>query len=121
MKAIAFRSKKAKGARLEKRFAQLLREYKLDEQASRMVLSGAAWNFPTDIKTDLPFAFECKNQEKIRLWEFWEQTEKGRKPFKAPVLVVSGNYRPILCVLTAEDFLNLLLENKQLQEQLDSK
>lgn len=116
MKAIAFKSKKAKGTRLEKRFAQLIREKGLDDNATRMVLSGAAFGFETDIRTSLPFAFECKNQEKIKIWEFWEQTEKARKPFKTPVLVFSGNYRPMLVTLTAEDFLNILLELKQTQE-----
>lgn len=115
MKAIAASSKKAKGTRLEKRFAQLIREKGLDEHATRMVLSGAAFGFETDIRTTLPYAFEVKNHEKVKLWEFWDQAEKGRKPFKDPVLVVSGNFRPILCVLKAEDFLNLLVQLKEPQ------
>lgn len=119
MKARTFRSKKAKGVRLEQKFAQLIREKGLDETATRMVLSGAAFGFETDIKSTLPYSFEVKNQEKVRLWEFWEQAERARKPFSPPVLVVSGNFRPILCSLTADDFLNLLLELKQVKEQLE--
>lgn len=108
MKAITHASKKAKGTRLEKRFAQMLREFGLDTNATRMVLSGAAFGFETDIRTRLPFAFECKNHEKIKIWEFWDQAEQARKPFKDPVLVFSGNYRPILVTMKAEDWLNLV-------------
>lgn len=115
MKALAFRSKKAKGTRLEKKFAQMIREKGLDADATRMVLSGAAFGFETDIRTKLPFAFEVKNQEKIKFWEWWEQTERGRKAFKTPVLVFSANFRPVMVALTAEDFLNLLAELEDLK------
>lgn len=114
MKAIAFRSKKAKGTRLEKKFAQLIRQKGLDDDAKRMVLSGGAFGFESDIFTKLPYMFEVKNQEKVKLWEFWDQAVAQRKPMKPPVLVVSGNFRPILCVLDANDFLDLLKEVKDL-------
>lgn len=116
MKAQTYRSRKNKGTRLESKFASLIREKGLDETATRMVLSGAAFGFETDIKTHLPYAFEVKNQEKIQFWQWWEQAEKQRKSFKPPVLVFSANYRPIMVSLTADDFLNLLLELKQATE-----
>lgn len=116
-KAIAFRSKKAKGSRLEKRFAQMIRDKGLDDNAKRMVLSGAAFGFETDIFTKLPWAFEVKNQERIQFWPWWEQAERQRKPFKPPALVFSANYRPIMVAIAADDFLNLLLELKQLSER----
>lgn len=117
MKAQTFRSKKAKGTRLEQKFAGMIREKGLDDTATRMVLSGAAFGFETDIRTSLPFAFECKNTETLKFWQYWEQAEKGRKPFKTPVLVYSANFRPTMCILTAEDFLNLLVELKQANER----
>lgn len=121
MKARTFRSKKAKGTRLETAFAKMLRDKDLDSDAQRMVLSGAAFGFETDIKTTLPYAFEAKNQETFKLWQFWEQTERGRKPFKTPVLVYSCNYRPIMCILTADDFLNILKQIKDLEGLLEEK
>lgn len=107
-KAIAYSSKKAKGSRLEKKFAQMLRETGLDPEAQRMVGSGAWFGFETDIKTTLPFAFEMKNQETFRMWPFWEQAERARKPFRDPVLVYSANNRPMMVVMVAEDWLNLV-------------
>lgn len=121
MKALTAASKKQKGNRLENRFAQLIRHTGLDDRATRMVMSGAVFGFETDIKTTLPFAFECKNQEKVKLWEFWEQAERGRTAIKPPVLVVSGNYRPILCILKAEDFLQVLAELRDYKEMADGR
>jgi hypothetical protein len=104
--------KKEKGRKLELRVAQMIRESGLDKDAMRMPLSGSAFGLETDIKTNLPLAIECKNQEKIKLWEFWEQAERGRRAFKYPCLIVSGNYRPELAVMKFEDLLNLLAEYK---------
>lgn len=121
MKANTYRSRKAKGTRLEKKFAQLIREKGLDDNAKRMVLSGGAFGFETDIFTKLPWAFEVKNQEKIQFWQWWEQAEEQRKPFKPPALVFSANFRPIMIALTANDFLELLVEIKQLNLLLEDQ
>lgn len=119
MVAKTYRSKKQKGMKLEKAFATMIRQKGLDDNAQRMVLSGAAFGFETDIKTSLSYAFECKNTEKLSFWKFWEQTERGRKPFRPPVLVYSANFRPIICMLTAEDFLNLVKEVKDLEKIIE--
>lgn len=119
MKAIAFRSKKQKGKRLEAKVAQLIREKGLDNNAVRMPGSGAFDGFKTDIYTKLSYSFELKNQETVKLWEWWNQARDQASIAKPPVLVVGGNYRPILCVVEINTFLNLLLEVKQLRELLD--
>lgn len=111
-KAIAYRSKKAKGKRLELKVSQGLRLKGLDKDARPMIMSGAAEGFKTDIFTKLPFAIECKNQERVQLWQAWEQAQEQRKPFKDPVLMISGNYRPIIVVMDFEDWLNLVVEAK---------
>ena len=101
---------KAKGSRLERKVAQKIRWSGLDKKASRMPLSGAAFGLETDIRSTLPFAFEVKNQEKVKLWEWWEEAERGRKPFKPPVLVIGGNFRSLLAVVDFNDFLNTIKE-----------
>lgn len=105
--------KKEKGRRLELKVSALIRRKGLDKDAKRMILSGADWAFRGDILTRLPFTFECKNNEAHRIWEEWEQARGQAKPMKPPVLVISGNNRPILAVMEMDDFLNLLLEVKQ--------
>lgn len=103
--------KKEKGRKLELKFAKMLREYGLDKNASRMPLSGGSWAFRSDIKTTLPYRFECKNQETVRIWEWWDQTYEQRG-YKTPVLVFSGNYRPIMVAMLADDFLAILKSEK---------
>lgn len=109
---------KAKGSRLERVVATKIRHSGLDDTATRMVLSGAAFGLETDIRTKLPYAFEVKNQEKVQLWQFWEQAERGRRPFKDPVLIVGGNHRPQLAVMKFEDWLNILKELDDLKNPL---
>lgn len=118
MKAIAFRSKKAKGKRLEIKLAKAIRDKGLDPNARRMPGSGAFDGFKTDSFNKLPFSFEAKNQEKVRLWEWWKQAQDQSTIAKPPVLVISGNYRPELAVMDLNTFLDLLKEIKDLEELL---
>lgn len=116
MTAHAFRSKKAKGQRLEKKVAQRIRQLGLDNDAKRMPASGSMYGWESDIFTHLPYKIECKNQEKVSLWEWWEQTKAQETPYKPGILVVGGNYRPPLAIMDLDTFLNLLLEVKQLNK-----
>ena len=102
------RGRKHKGSRLEIQVSKLIRHYGLDDEASRMVLSGASEWFKGDIKTKLPYTIECKNSEKHQIWKEWEQTESQCSIGKEPVLAIKSNHRPILFVVKAETFLNLL-------------
>ena len=98
-----------KGKRLEREIAALIRRKGLDEGARRMPLSGAASMLPGDIWTKLPYSFEAKNQERVQLWEWWKQARGQCPGGHQPVLVVSGNFRPILAVVDIDVLLNLLL------------
>lgn len=95
---------KAKGSRLERQLAGMIRKKGLDPKARRMPLSGAFSHLPEDIYTILPYHFEAKNQEKLKIWEWWEKIRNKRNP----VLVVSGNFRPVLAVVDIDLLLNLL-------------
>jgi hypothetical protein len=107
--------KRIKGKRLEKKFAQLIRQYGLDDKAQRRAFSGAVSMVRGrgDILTKLPFSFECKLQEKIKIWEWWEQAESQATMAKPPVLVYSSNFRPIMITMKAETFLDILKELKE--------
>lgn len=101
-------SARQKGKRLELKLASLLRSKGLDESARRMPLSGAMSHLPTDIYTRLPYSFECKNQERVQLWDWWEQARGQAHMARPPVLVISGNFRPILAVVEVDTLLDLL-------------
>jgi hypothetical protein len=105
--------RRQKGGRLERKVAELLRQSGLDVKAKRSFQSGAQWAWKSDIYTDLEFALECKNQEKVKIWDFWEQAESQRKPFKDPVLMITSNYRPILAVMKIEDWINLVKKSRE--------
>ena len=108
MKASHFR---VKGANLERKVVKELVRSGLVPQAKRSFQSGAHWSYKSDIYAPgLNFSIECKNQERIKLWDFWEQAESQRKPYSPPVLMVSSNYRPILAVMDLQDWINLNLE-----------
>ena len=103
-----------KGKRLESRVASAWRS-KIDGFATRTSGSGNG-----HVKGDVYnryFAIECKNQEKVKFWEWWEQAKSQVQFGKPPVLMISGNYRPILAVMDMNDFLDLVkmayIENQQ--------
>lgn len=104
---------KLKGARLERKVAQMIRS-KLGIEAKRMPLSGAWEHLKTDIYSpEFPFAVEVKNQEKMQFWQWWEQAQEQAKQ-KTPLLVHSSNHRPVMVSMRFEDFLNLVKEVNEL-------
>jgi hypothetical protein len=119
MKARTYSSKKAKGRRLELEVAQRIRQLGLDASAHRQVLSGASEWHKGDIHSSLPFTIECKNQEKPHIWEWWEQACRQASFNKPPLLIVSGNNRPILAVLRLDELLDKLKAIRDWQEEAD--
>jgi len=120
-KSIKPEGRKRKGSRLERKVATLIRRKGLDKNAKRMVLSGADWAFRGDINTSLPFSFECKNNERHKIWKEWDQAKGQEKPFKPAVLIASGNFRPILCIMEIETFLDLLKELEDYKKNGDCR
>lgn len=116
-------SKKAKGSRLEKQIAAAYRSTGLFPKAQRMPMSGAMQFNKGDIFKGVAdeFVEECKNQEKVQIWKFWDQAVDQCNGLEKPVLHISGNYRPVLTVIRFEDFLDMRLEIKQLRSLCDEK
>ncbi len=117
MKANTSSSKKAKGSRLERKVAELYRHYDIDKDAKRMPLSGAVSYMRGDIfkPNDYAYIDECKNQEKVSLWSWWNQAEAQASMGRVPLLHVGGNYRPILTIMRAETYFDLRREIKDLE------
>lgn len=99
----------AKGKRLENQIAGLMRS-KLKDMAIRQSGSGSGAR-KGDIYNRY-FSLECKNQEKVKLWEWWDQTKSQVQFNKPAALAISGNYRPILIVMEINDWLDLVKEAK---------
>ena len=55
-----------------------------------------------------PFTFECKNQERVNLWDAWRQTQYHAEELKVDgCVVVSRNRQKPLAVLDAEVFIEM--------------
>ena len=101
------RSSKEKGTRLEKFISKRLEEVlgSYGVKATRMPLSGAIDRFKSDIYTNLPISFECKNVERLDFREAWRQCTQDAGS-KIPILATHrNNEKDILCLINFEDLL----------------
>lgn len=105
------KSPKGKGDRFERKVALMIRDKGLDDNAKRMPLSGAWSHLPEDIWTQLDVHIECKNQERLLIWQWWKKIRDKRNP----VLVFSGNHRPILAAVDFNYLLGLWMIEQDYQ------
>ena len=106
------RSAKAKGRRLQNKIRDLLlEEFKeLEPDDIRTAIMGETGE---DIKLSpaarrkIPFSFECKNQEKINIWESLNQAEENSGDYP-PVMIFKRNRSKTYVTLELEDFLKLI-------------
>lgn len=115
-------SAKKKGKKLEQEVAAAYRHYDIDESARPMPASGAFTHFKGDIwkRDDFEYLDECKQHERIRIWEFWEQAkEQTANSARKPVLHISSNRRPVLTVMAMEDYMSLRKEVKDLEKIIE--
>jgi hypothetical protein len=112
-----------KGQRLEREVAAML-EDKLGITATRMAGSGA-FHLKGDVyigdPEKFPWTVECKNNEAHKIWQEWKQAESQATGNKKPLLIISGNHRPVLAVVRVEDLIDLQAENNDLWKEKKSK
>lgn len=120
-KANTHSSKKAKGRALEAWLAGELRKTGADPTAQPMPLSGALTFFKSDIRTKLPYSFECKNQENTKVWEWYEQAKKDAGALEKPVVVFKRNYSQPMALLAAEDLVQMIAEIAQYYDIISKK
>ena len=106
-------SRKAKGRRLQQKFMQLLIE-KLDidpeDIESRSMGAGGEDLIMSKAARDkFPYSIECKNQERLNIWQAWEQANNNKGIYE-PMMVIKKNGTSPLVVLNAENFLEYVKE-----------
>ena len=106
------RSAKNKGKRLQNSVRDILLEtFKQlepdDIKSTTMGESGEDIQLSPAARKLIPFAFECKNQEKLNIWSALEQAESNSEKGK-PVLVFKRNRSKTYAVLQIEDFMELI-------------
>ena len=111
------RSAKNKGKRLQNNFRDLLLETfnQLEPDDIRSAIMGESGE---DIKLSpaarrlIPYSFECKNQEKLNIWDSLNQAEENSGDYN-PVLIFKRNRSKTYAVINIEKFIELINENNK--------
>ena len=111
------RSAKNKGKRLQNSFRDLLLETftQLEPDDIRSAIMGESGE---DIKLSpaarklIPYSFECKNQEKLNIWDALSQAEENAGDYDS-VVIFKRNRSKTYAVLNVEKFIELINENSK--------
>ena len=103
-------SAKAKGRRLQQWIRDLLIEkldiHPEDIESRSMGAGGEDLIMARSAREKFPYSVECKNQEKINLWESYNQAQQNSKNYEPVVILKRNNSKPLILV-DAEYFVNL--------------
>lgn len=103
-------SAKAKGRNLQKWVvSKLIEHLQLDEEdleSRPMGSSGEDIIMGKLSRQRFPYSVECKNQEKVNVWEAYAQAEQNCKGYE-PVVVIKRNRQKPLVLVDAEHFVEL--------------
>ena len=111
------RSAKNKGKRLQNSFRDLLLETfkQLEPDDIRSAIMGESGE---DIKLSpaarklIHYSFECKNQEKLNIWDSLSQAEENAGNYD-PVLIFKRNRSKTYAVINIDKFIELINENSK--------
>ena len=103
-------SAKAKGRKLQQWMRNLLIEklevHPEDIESRSMGAGGEDLIMARAAREKFPMSIECKNQEKINVWEAYKQAEDNSGNYE-PVVVIKRNKVKPLVVVDAEYFVSL--------------
>lgn len=106
------RSRKNKGVRLQNTVASMIRRIfrfrKEDVKPAIMGETGVDIHLSSLAKQRCPLAIECKNVEKLNIWDALKQTEKNATGKEKGVLFFKRNHSKIYVAMDAEYFLEVL-------------
>ena len=107
-------SAKAKGRNLQKWVRdQLIEQLDIhpeDIESRSMGAGGEDLIMARDARSKFPFSIECKNVEKLNVWEAYEQAKANSGKYE-PIVVMKKNHKKPLVVVDAEYFIQLFGEN----------
>ena len=103
-------SAKAKGRRLQQWVRNLLIEklevHPEDVESRSMGAGGEDLIMARAAREKFPYSVECKNQEKVNIWESYSQAVENCKNYEPIVVVKRNNHKPLVLV-DAEYFIGL--------------
>ena len=101
-------SAKAKGRRLQQWVRDMLIEHRNvhpeDIESRSMGAGGEDLIMARDARQKFPFSIECKNQEKLNVWDAYQHAVENSGDYE-PILIMKKNGKKPLVVLDAENFI----------------
>ena len=107
-------SAKAKGRNLQKWVVnKLIEEFNIhpeDIKSCSMGAGGEGVVMARAAREKFPFSVECKNVEKLNVWDAYEQAKANSSGYE-PIVVMKKNHKKPLVVLDAEHFISMVKNN----------
>ena len=107
-------SAKAKGRKLQQWVrTQLIEQLDVhpdDIESRSMGAGGEDLIMARAAREKFPFSIECKNVEKLNVWEAYEQAKSNSKDHE-PIVVMKKNQKKPLVVVDADFFISLFKKN----------
>ena len=101
-------SAKAKGRNLQKWVRdQLIEQLEIhpeDIESRSMGAGGEDLIMSRSAREKFPFSIECKNVEKLNVWEAYEQAKSNCNGYE-PIVIMKKNHKKPLVVIDAEYFI----------------
>ena len=105
-------SAKAKGRNLQKwtreRLIEELEIHVEDIESRSMGASGEDLIMARAARKKFPYSIECKNQERVNVWESYKQALENSGDYE-PIVVIKKNHHKPLVVIDAEAFIKICL------------
>ena len=104
-------SAKAKGRKLQQWVRDQLIEHRdihpEDIESRSMGAGGEDLIMARDARQKFPYSIECKNQEKLNIWDAYAQAQANSGDYE-PIVFIKKNGKKPLAVVDAEHFINHL-------------
>ena len=103
-------SAKAKWRNLQKwtreRLIEELEIHEEDVESRSMGASGEDLIMARAARKKFPYSIECKNQERVNVWESYKQALENSGDYE-PIVVIKKNHHKPLVVIDAEAFIKM--------------
>ena len=113
--AMKTQSAKAKGRRLQQWVVkQLIETFDIHPEDIKSCSMGAGGEdvvMARAAREKFPYSVECKNVEKLNVWDAYDQAKANAKDYE-PIVVMKKNGKKPLVIVDAEYFINLNKEKK---------
>jgi hypothetical protein len=108
-------SAKAKGRRLQQwvrdKLIEMLEVHPEDVESRSMGAGGEDLIMARAARSKFPHSIECKNVEKLNIWEAYEQASANCNDYE-PIVVIKKNGKKPLVVVDAEYYIQLFGDKK---------